>query len=400
MKNPKTAVGHLDADCFYVSAERVRYAPPAGSRSACWATRARASSPSRYEMKATGVKTGRCRSGRRRSNAPTAIYVKRDFRWYEVLSRMMLGVVRDVLAPRRVSTPSTSSSSTRPRRAGRCIQELRRGDPRPDPGAGRRAGDGRHRPDADAGQADLRHGQAVRRWRCWTSRRRPHLLADRPVTEITGIAGPAGRTAPALGHPDLPGPGPRRPPARPVAADGHGRGALVGAERRSRPADPRRPARRTRRSRAAAASARPPPSPIVLYRLAGPQPRAAGRGARVPRGPGRPPDGLGRLQGRPGGRRADVARGPHRPLRPAAGRRPPVPAAGVDSRAPATRMHLIAERLTPGPGPPGPVRRPPARRRGRRPAEAAGQRPPRPVRPPERRDVAAGRRLPRPGQRL
>ena len=38
-------IGHLDADCFYVSAERVRDSSSGKNRSASWATRAFASSP-------------------------------------------------------------------------------------------------------------------------------------------------------------------------------------------------------------------------------------------------------------------------------------------------------------------------------------------------------------------
>jgi nucleotidyltransferase/DNA polymerase involved in DNA repair len=90
-----TAVGHLDADCFYVSAERVRDAflmekPVAvlGNQGACVIAKS-------YEMKAVGVKTGepiwdalvKC---------PEGIYLKRDFHWYEVLSRSMLDVVREL----------------------------------------------------------------------------------------------------------------------------------------------------------------------------------------------------------------------------------------------------------------------------------------------------------------
>ena len=89
-----TAVGHLDADCFYVSAERVRdpflggkAVGVLGNQGACVIAKS-------YEMKAAGVATGmpiwdaavRC---------PEGIYVKRDFRWYEVLSRMMLDCVRE-----------------------------------------------------------------------------------------------------------------------------------------------------------------------------------------------------------------------------------------------------------------------------------------------------------------
>jgi nucleotidyltransferase/DNA polymerase involved in DNA repair len=88
-------VGHVDADCFYVSAERVRDGflmdlPVAvlGNQGACVIAKS-------YEMKAHGVKTGepiwdavkKC---------PTGVYVKRDFRWYEVLSRLMLDAVRDL----------------------------------------------------------------------------------------------------------------------------------------------------------------------------------------------------------------------------------------------------------------------------------------------------------------
>src|SRR6516162_713926 len=86
------AIGHLDADCFYVSAERVRdhflKGKPVGvlgNQGACVIAKS-------YEMKATGVKTGTpiwdavklC---------PDGVYVKRDFYWYEVLSRKMLGIV-------------------------------------------------------------------------------------------------------------------------------------------------------------------------------------------------------------------------------------------------------------------------------------------------------------------
>src|SRR5271165_2496633 len=89
-----TAVGHLDADCFYVSAERVRDAflvdKPVGvlgNQGACVIAKS-------YEMKAAGVSTGmpiwdalvKC---------PSGVYIKRDFRWYEILSRLMLEVVRE-----------------------------------------------------------------------------------------------------------------------------------------------------------------------------------------------------------------------------------------------------------------------------------------------------------------
>lgn len=91
---PPIAIGHLDADCFYVSAERVRNAflhkKPVGvlgNQGACVIAKS-------YEMKAAGVKTGEPIWEAVRK-VPEGIYVKRDFRWYEVLSRQMLDIVKD-----------------------------------------------------------------------------------------------------------------------------------------------------------------------------------------------------------------------------------------------------------------------------------------------------------------
>jgi DNA polymerase V len=93
MRTPP-AIAHLDADCFYVPAERVRdeflLGKPVGvlgNQGACVIAKS-------YEMKAAGVATGmpiwdalvKC---------PAGVYLKRDFRWYEVLSRLMLEVVRE-----------------------------------------------------------------------------------------------------------------------------------------------------------------------------------------------------------------------------------------------------------------------------------------------------------------
>ena len=83
-------VGHLDADCFYVSAERVRnrflIGKPVGvlgNQGACVIAKS-------YEMKACGVKTG-IPIWEALVHCPHGIYVKRDFRWYEVLSRSSRG---------------------------------------------------------------------------------------------------------------------------------------------------------------------------------------------------------------------------------------------------------------------------------------------------------------------
>lgn len=88
-------VGHVDADCFYVSAERVRYAHFAGvplgvigNQGACVIAKS-------YEMKAAGVKTGEPIWDAAKK-CPEGAYVKRDFRWYEALSRLMLEAVRDI----------------------------------------------------------------------------------------------------------------------------------------------------------------------------------------------------------------------------------------------------------------------------------------------------------------
>lgn len=93
MHMPRGYVAHLDADCFYASAERVRHPSMdrkpigvIGNQGACVIAKS-------YEMKAKGVKTGepiwdaivKC---------PEGIYVKRDFAWYGVLSRLMLETVQ------------------------------------------------------------------------------------------------------------------------------------------------------------------------------------------------------------------------------------------------------------------------------------------------------------------
>ncbi len=87
-------VGHLDADSFYVSAERVRHSFLAGkpvgvlgNQGACVIARSR-------EMKAAGVGVGTPIWDAARL-CPQGVYVKRDFRWYEVISRAMLAVVQE-----------------------------------------------------------------------------------------------------------------------------------------------------------------------------------------------------------------------------------------------------------------------------------------------------------------
>ncbi len=88
-------IGHLDADCFYVSCERVRFPSlrnkpvgVLGNQGACVIAKS-------YEMKAMGVKTG-MPIWESVQFCPQGIYVKRDFRWYEVISRQMLQMLQEI----------------------------------------------------------------------------------------------------------------------------------------------------------------------------------------------------------------------------------------------------------------------------------------------------------------
>ncbi|MEZ6047307.1 MAG: hypothetical protein R3C11_17345 [Planctomycetaceae bacterium] len=88
-------IGHIDSDCFYVSAERVR-APHfkgvpcgvLGNQGACVIAKS-------YELKAYGVKTG-MPIWEAVEVCPNAVFIKRDFRWYEVISRQMLNLLKQV----------------------------------------------------------------------------------------------------------------------------------------------------------------------------------------------------------------------------------------------------------------------------------------------------------------
>jgi nucleotidyltransferase/DNA polymerase involved in DNA repair len=86
-------IAHLDADCFYVSCERVRHRCLRGRAVGVLSNQGACVIAKSYELKARGVTTGMpiwdalplC---------PEAIFVKRDFEWYEVLSRRILDVTR------------------------------------------------------------------------------------------------------------------------------------------------------------------------------------------------------------------------------------------------------------------------------------------------------------------
>src|SRR5687768_6050871 len=87
-----THVAHLDADCFYVSAERVRHPELVGKPVGVLGNNGACVIAKSYEMKAAGVKTG-TPIWDAKTLCPDGVYIKRDFHWYETLSRMMLDVV-------------------------------------------------------------------------------------------------------------------------------------------------------------------------------------------------------------------------------------------------------------------------------------------------------------------
>ncbi|HJZ54697.1 MAG TPA: nucleotidyltransferase, partial [Gemmataceae bacterium] len=85
-------IAHLDADCFYVSAERVRHPDLVGKPVGVLGNNGACVIAKSYEMKLAGVKTGTPIWDAVRA-CPDGVYVKRDFYWYELLSRRMLDIV-------------------------------------------------------------------------------------------------------------------------------------------------------------------------------------------------------------------------------------------------------------------------------------------------------------------
>lgn len=86
-------IGHCDADCFYVSAERARRPHLAELPVGVLGNHGAAIIARSYEMKACGVSTGMA-IWDAVPICPAGVYVKRDFEWYEVLSRLMLDVAK------------------------------------------------------------------------------------------------------------------------------------------------------------------------------------------------------------------------------------------------------------------------------------------------------------------
>ena len=180
-------VGHLDADCFYVSAERVRdsflLGKPVGvlgNQGACVIAKS-------YEMKAAGVKTG-VPIWEALVQCPGGIYVKRDFRWYEVLSRMMLDCVREVSPRVEYYSIDEFFFDAVPMR-GKTLQEtaeLIRDKIWREVQVPVTVGIARSRTLAKLISDAAKPFGALA---VLDRESETHLLADRPVTEITGIAG-------------------------------------------------------------------------------------------------------------------------------------------------------------------------------------------------------------------
>ncbi len=99
MVAPRTLVGFGDADSFYASAEACRRPWLAGlpvgvlgNQGACVIAR-------NYPMKRFGIKVGEP-VWEAKKKCPDGVYVKRDFRWYETLSKKMLAEIRERFSPR------------------------------------------------------------------------------------------------------------------------------------------------------------------------------------------------------------------------------------------------------------------------------------------------------------
>jgi nucleotidyltransferase/DNA polymerase involved in DNA repair len=87
-------IGHLDADCFYVSCERLRFPGLRGKPVGVLGNQGACVIAKSYEMKKAGVKTGGAIWDMQKL-CPDGIYVKRDFYWYEVISKKILDLVKE-----------------------------------------------------------------------------------------------------------------------------------------------------------------------------------------------------------------------------------------------------------------------------------------------------------------
>ena len=88
-------IGHIDSDCFYVSCERVRRPELRGLPVGVLSNQGACVIAKSYELKAAGVTTAMA-IWDALPLCPEAVFVKRDFHWYEVISRSLLELVRSV----------------------------------------------------------------------------------------------------------------------------------------------------------------------------------------------------------------------------------------------------------------------------------------------------------------
>lgn len=183
-----TVVGHLDADCFYVSAERARDAFLVGKPVGVLGNQGACVIAKSYEMKAAGVKTGEP-IWEALAKCPHGVYLKRDFRWYEVLSRAMLAAARDLAPKVEYYSIDEFFFLAEPTRSGQSWDDLAR--------SLRDAIWERVGVPVTVGLARTRTlakliSDSAKPFGAKAVLDRDQeqaLLADRPVTEITGIAG-------------------------------------------------------------------------------------------------------------------------------------------------------------------------------------------------------------------
>ncbi len=88
-------IGHIDADCFYVSCERVREPSLFGKPVGVLGNQGASVIARSYEMREYGIKTG-TPVWEAKKVCPHAVYVKRDFAWYEVLSKQLWTMMKEV----------------------------------------------------------------------------------------------------------------------------------------------------------------------------------------------------------------------------------------------------------------------------------------------------------------
>ena len=86
---------HLDSDCFYVSAERVRHSYLKGIPVGVLSNQGACVIAKSYELKGYGIRTGHP-IWEAQPLCPHAVYIKRDFRWYESISRRMHDFLKQI----------------------------------------------------------------------------------------------------------------------------------------------------------------------------------------------------------------------------------------------------------------------------------------------------------------